>query len=438
MKLPSFLEIDLLLLLATITLVVCGILFIYSSGITSEGVLISDEYLRQIVWASTGLVLALILSVLNYRRIYDLYIYFYLATLALLLYTFVFGRLLYGTRWIRIGSFGLQASEFAKIGTILVMAWYLDRTKRERKDFPRFVICGLIALVPMLLILMQPDLGTALVFLPILLGITWFAELPARYILFLALTIILAGLFLVLPLWQSVIADNTVPYLMILANTRFIAACCMILLLIALIAWLGVIRYKKRYFYWIRYFAGILILSLGASLAAHRVLRQYQIMRLIIFMDPNVDPRGSGWHIIQSITAIGSGGAFGKGYLQGTQSHYRYLPEQSTDFIFSILSEEWGFAGGILVFGLYLLILLRLIRIMRNTNDLFGSLVVAGFVSMCAFHFFVNVGMTMGIMPVTGIPLLFVSYGGSSLMSAMIGIGLALSIYKRRRLRNSL
>ena len=165
---------------------------------------------------------------------------------------------------------------------------------------------------------------------------------------------------------------------------------------------------------------------------------QYQIMRLIIFMDPNVDPQGSGWHIIQSITAIGSGGAFGKGYLQGTQSHYRYLPEQSTDFIFSILSEEWGFAGGLLVFSLYLIILLRLIRIMRNTSDLFGSFIVAGFVSMCAFHFLVNVGMTMGIMPVTGIPLLFVSYGGSSLMSAMMGIGLALSIHKRRHLRTSL
>jgi rod shape determining protein RodA len=165
---------------------------------------------------------------------------------------------------------------------------------------------------------------------------------------------------------------------------------------------------------------------------------QYQIMRLIIFMDPNVDPRGSGWQIIQSITAIGSGGAFGQGYLQGTQSHYRYLPEQSTDFIFSILSEEWGFAGGILVFSLYLIILRRLVRIMRNTNDDFGSFIVAGFLSMAAFHFFVNVGMTMGIMPITGIPLLFVSYGGSSLMSAMLGIGLALSVHKRRRLRNGL
>jgi len=438
MKIPGFFEIDLLLLFATIALVVFGILFIYSSGITSEGVLISDEYIRQIVWASAGLVVALAISMLNYKRIYDLYIYFYIATLALLVYTFVFGRLFQGSRWIRIGSFGLQASEFAKITTIILLAWYLDRTKRDRKDFLRFVVCCFIALVPMLLVLMQPDLGTALVFIPILLGVTYFAELPLRYILFLLFTIVLAGLFLVLPIWQSVIANNDFPALMVLVNSRFVMAGCIILALIALVAWLGYARYKKRYFYWIRYFSGILIFSLGASFAAYRVLMQYQIMRLIIFMDPNVDPRGSGWHIIQSITAIGSGGAFGKGYLQGTQSHYRYLPEQSTDFIFSILSEEWGFAGGILVFSLYLVILLRLIRIMRNTSDLFGSFIVAGFVSMCAFHFFVNVGMTMGIMPITGIPLLFVSYGGSSLMSAMIGIGLALSIHKRRNLRTSL
>jgi len=438
MKIPGFFEIDLLLLFATIALVVFGILFIYSSGITSEGVLISDEYIRQIVWGSAGLIVALAISMLNYKRIYDLYIYLYIVTLALLVYTFVFGRLFQGSRWIRIGSFGLQASEFAKITTIILMAWYLDRTKRDRKDFLRFLVCCFIALVPMLLILMQPDLGTALVFIPILLGVTYFAELPLRYILFLLLMITLAGLFLVLPIWQSVIANNDVPALMVLVNSRFVMAACVILALVAIVAWLGYAAYKKRYFYWIRYFAGIFIFSLGASYAAQRILMQYQIMRLIIFMDPNVDPQGSGWHIIQSITAIGSGGAFGKGYLQGTQSHYRYLPEQSTDFIFSILSEEWGFAGGLLVFSLYLIILLRLIRIMRNTSDLFGSFIVAGFVSMCAFHFLVNVGMTMGIMPVTGIPLLFVSYGGSSLMSAMMGIGLALSIHKRRHLRTSL
>jgi rod shape determining protein RodA len=226
--------------------------------------------------------------------------------------------------------------------------------------------------------------------------------------------------------------QNTIPVLMILTNWRFIGISCLVFSLIALISWFGIVRFQKRYFNWICYFSGIIIISLGASFVAQKVLKQYQIMRLIIFMDPNIDPRGSGWHIIQSITAIGSGGVFGKGYLMGTQSHYRYLPEQSTDFIFSILSEEWGFAGGILVFALFLVILLRLVRIMRITNDSFGSYIVAGLISMFSFHFFINVGMTMGIMPITGIPLLLVSYGGSALISALTGIGLALSIHMRR------
>jgi len=237
---------------------------------------------------------------------------------------------------------------------------------------------------------------------------------------------------LVLPFWQSSIMNNTMPALMMLANSRFVAAGCMILLLIAAIAWIGYARYEKRYFYWIRYCAGILIVALGGSFMAQKVLKQYQVMRLIVFLDPNVDPRGFGWQIIQSITAIGSGGPFGKGYLQGTQSHYRYLPEQSTDFIFSILSEEWGFAGGVLVFALFLIIFLRLVRIMQITSDSFGTYIAAGLVYMYAFHFVVNVGMTMGIMPITGIPLMFVSYGGSAVLSSMIGIGLAMSIHVRR------
>jgi rod shape determining protein RodA len=201
---------------------------------------------------------------------------------------------------------------------------------------------------------------------------------------------------------------------------------------IAGIALFGFIRYRKRYFYWIVYFTAIVILSLGASFAARKALKDYQIMRLIVFLDPDVDPRGSGWNIIQSITAIGSGGFTGKGYLQGTQSHYRFLPQQSTDFIFSIFSEEWGLLGGLLVFGLFLIICLRLVRIMKSTSDPFGAFIAAGLAAMFVFHFLINVGMTMGIMPITGIPLLFMSYGGSALTSAMTGIGIALSVYTRR------
>jgi len=432
MRIRNFLEIDFIILFAVICLTAVGILFIYSSGLSSPGTHMATEYLRQIVWVLFGLVLALAISMFNYKRVYDLTIYFYLGTMALLVITFLLARFAHGSRWLRIGGFGIQASEFAKITTILLMAWYLDSRKRNQKAFIRFIICGAIALIPMFFILLQPDLGTALVFVPILLGMTYIAGIPLRYILFFSLSIILSGVFLILPLWQAFIMNNSIPALMGFVNTNFIIAACLTLALVFAIAALGFLRMRKGYFYWIAFIAGIFIFSFGFSYAAARVLMEYQIMRLIVFIDPNVDPLGFGWQIIQSTTAIGSGGAFGRGFLQGTHSHFHFLPAQSTDFIFSILSEEWGFAGGMFVFALFLIILLRLIRIMRVTTDSFGSYVVAGLVSMYAFHFIVNVGMTMGIMPITGIPLMFVSYGGSAMLSAMIGIGLAFSVYARR------
>jgi rod shape determining protein RodA len=225
---------------------------------------------------------------------------------------------------------------------------------------------------------------------------------------------------------------------MMFVDRRFVLAASAFLFFIIAISWIGLIRFKKRYFFWVCYTAAIIALGLLVAFAAHKVLREYQMMRLIIFLDPSVDPRGSGWHITQSITAIGSGGIYGRGFLQGTQSQYHFLPEQSTDFIFAILSEEWGFVGGVSVFALFLILILRLIRIMRLTTDAFGCYIMAGLISMYAFHFLINTGMTMGIMPVTGIPLTFLSYGGSALVTAMAGIGLALSIHIRRYQRTPL
>ena len=429
MRLKDLLEIDFILLFAVLLLVAMGVIFIYSSGVNMYGVPDSGEYIRQISWASMGLAIVLGFSLFNYRKIYNISVWFYIATLVVLIITI-------NTRWIRIGTFGFQTSEFTKITTIVFLAWYLDHTKRNPNSFIRFLLSCTIVFVPMALILIQPDLGTALVFIPILLGMSFIAGISLRYIIFMILTIVLTSLFIVLPHWQAIILDNSIPGLLIFLDSRFIAAICLALLLIAAIALFGLLKFRKRYFYWICYSASIFIVSLGTSFAAQLVLRDYQLRRLIVFLDPNIDPRGSGWHIIQSITAIGSGGIIGRGFLQGTQSQYRFLPEQSTDFIFSILSEEWGFRGGIIVFALFLLIILRLLRLIKIINDNFACYILAGLISMYAFHFFINVGMTMGIMPITGIPLLFVSYGGSALLSAMIGIGLTLSIHVRRHLRN--
>lgn len=432
MKIRDILEIDFFLLLPVLVLLICGVMFIYSSGITSAGVLVSTEYFRQIIWASSGLVIALVLAMVNYRRVYNFSVYVYLLTLLPLLYTCVFGRVMYGTRWLRIGSLGLQASEFAKITTIILLARYLTDTKRGTNSFVRFLVSCVIVFVPMGIVLMQPDLGTALVFIPILLCMTFIADIPPRYIIFLGVCIILTGTLMVLPLWQSYILQNNIPVLNNLDSLRLVGGIILVMSIIAAVALFGHFKYKKRYFFWIFYCALIVIFSLGASFLARKVLKNYQIMRLIVFLDPDVDPRGAGWNIIQSITAIGSGGLTGKGFLRGTQSHYRYLPEQSTDFIFSIFSEEMGFAGGLVVFALYLVLCLRLVKIMKTTADPFGAYICAGLAGLFIFHFIINVGMTMGIMPITGIPLLLMSYGGSSVISAMIGIGFALSIHVRR------
>jgi rod shape determining protein RodA len=435
-RIRDILEIDFLILFAAVALSVFGIFFIYSSGITFTGALVSSEYLRQIVWASAGITVALALSFFDYKRLRNLSPYLYLGTLALLLYTCLFGRTVNGARsWIGFGAFGIQPSEFAKITTILFLARYLDDTRRSAGSFVRFLVSCLIVFTPMGLVLIQPDFGTSLVFIPLLLVITYIAGVPLRYVLFMSACIALTGVLTVLPLWQSYILRRALPMVTALTNPRLIAVAVLVFGLIAAIAIFGYVKYRKKYFFWIAYGVAIIVFSMGSSFAARRVLKDYQIMRLIVFLDPNVDPRGAGWNIIQSVTAIGSGGLAGKGFLQGTQSHYRYLPEQSTDFIFSIFSEEAGFLGGLLVFALFLFICMRLFRLMKVTADAFGAYICAGLAGMYSFHFLINVGMTMGIMPITGIPLPFVSYGGSALLSAMIGIGLALSIHVRRHNR---
>ncbi|MDR0524759.1 MAG: rod shape-determining protein RodA [Spirochaetaceae bacterium] len=437
MKVKDILGIDFLLLIASISLTTFGILFIYSSGVTATGELVSYEYIKQIVWGGSGFLIALIISMIHYRRFHGIALYLYIITLLLLVCTLKFGRYVSGARaWLRFGMFGIQASEFTKITTILLLARYLDSTKEKRASFARFVISCVIAFVPMSLILLQPDLGTSLVFIPILLIMCFVAGVPLRYVFFLFFVICMGAFLLFLTLWQEYILKTskaeTYMAITMLTNKRFVSVICLALGLIGLIALAGFLLYKKQYFFWILYFCLVVVFSLGGSYMAFKVLKEYQLLRLIIFLNPNIDPQGAGWHIIQSLTAIGSGGVMGKGYLGGTHSHYRFLPQQSTDFIFSIFSEEWGLVGGLIMFLLFLLISVRMARIMATAADAFGSYIAAGLSALYIFHFMINVGMTMGMMPITGIPLLFMSYGGSSIITAMMGIGFALSIHMRR------
>ncbi len=433
MNVKGFTYFDYILFLAVILLTTIGISFIYSSGINSDGALVSNEFIKQILWASIGIVLMLVVAMLDYRRYADRTFLLFAVFLSILVYTRIFGRYVNGAKsWIGIGELGIQPSEFSKIIYILYLAYFLDRSSGDPAKLSRFIKSGLIMGIPMLLILSQPDLGTASVYIPIFIAMAFMAGIPLRFIGMVVIGGSLSLLFTLMPLWQDAIVQKPMPAMRILTEMRFTLIALFSLGVITVLAMMGRLIFKTRYYYWIAYFTGLVAVSLAASLGASRVLKPYQLMRLIVFLDPNVDPLGSGWNIIQSITAIGSGGPFGMGYLQGTQSHYRFLPQQSTDFIFSILSEEWGFLGGLVVFILYGTILARSLIIIKKTENNFGALVATGIAAMYFFHFMVNIGMVMGMMPITGIPLLFVSYGGSSLWTAMTASGLLMSINMRR------
>ncbi|MFW5784102.1 MAG: rod shape-determining protein RodA [Spirochaetota bacterium] len=429
----SVFGVDVLLILATIALMTIGVLFIYSSGVTSDGVSFSREWLRQIIWVILGLVILASVAVFDYARLRDLSPYIYGTLIVVLIGTLLFGRVVNGARsWIGVGEFGVQPSEFMKIATILLLARFFEVRGRSLHEPLTFGLGMAIALVPMGLILLQPDLGTALVYLPVFLVMAYAAGARPRYILFILAVGVVTVVLTVLPAWEREIYEGSVPAIAILTDRRLLIIVSGSIAAVGALALAGLLIVKRRYFAWIIYGVGVFLTAIAASVIGRRVLRDYQVMRLIVFLEPNVDPRGAGWNIIQSVTAVGSGGIAGKGWLQGTQSHLQYLPQQSTDFIFSILAEEWGFLGALGVFACFAAIMVRGLMISAKAKDNFASLVAVGIVTMVFFHLAVNVGMAIGIMPITGIPLPCLSYGGSSLWTTLIGVGLLMSIYQHR------
>ncbi|MBQ1949010.1 MAG: rod shape-determining protein RodA [Treponema sp.] len=433
MKTSFFDRFDYILLLCVIILCATGIAFIYSSGINSEGVLVTKEYVKQIVWTGIGLSFLTFFTLYDYRKYERIGYYFYLIMILILIYTRIFGRYVNGARsWLGIGDFGVQPSEFCKIFFTIVLAKYLDESLNENQ-LKRFVVSIMLFMLPFGLILIQPDLGTATVYIPIFFLMCFIAGIPVRYIIFLLGIGFSMILFTILPVWNEFIKHNSLVFVSAITNTKLKMILILATASISLIS--IIVRHYfhgSKYYYWISFVFSIIAFGLILSTGASKFLKDYQIKRLIVFMDPSVDPLGSGWNIIQSKIAIGSGGLFGRSFLHGTQSHYRFLPQQSTDFIFSILSEEIGFIGGLLVFTLYMIIMLRILVIIKNTSNRFGLYIASGFLGMFMIHFFINVGMVMGIMPITGIPLLFLSYGGSSLLTAMSAIGILMSINVRK------
>ena len=433
---------DYILLGCSLILIVIGILFIYSAAIDMYGALVAkhaNEYINQIKYASIGIVLLVLASFIDYRRYIRYLPVLYLITVALLIivhfckidsvsaHSWLVFRI--GSRRFRLG----QPSEPAKLVFIMCLAVYLDRSKQEQ-PLKRFLIATLIMAIPaMLILVLQPDMGTALVFVAIFIFMCFVADIPLRYILFITFMGLFTVILAVLPTWQSFIYKKSLPILAILTNSKLRLIVIASGTAISIIGVIGQILFKEKYYYWITYVASIFTICFIASWAAEaKVLDEYQKKRLVIFLDPYADKEGFGYHLIQSLIAIGAGCFNVRGFLQGTQSHYQYLPTQSTDFIFSIMAEEWGFLGGVILFALYVIMLIRIMLIMKKTTNVYAMYVSTGIFGMFLFHFIINVGMVMGIMPVIGIPLPFLSFGGSALITQMVCIGILESIHYRR------
>jgi rod shape determining protein RodA len=429
----TFVEMDFVIIVVSLALTILGILSIYSSGLTAEGLHVSNEYLKQIFWAVSGILIAVALALVDYQRIKDYSFFIYLFFVVLVVFVRFFGKVVNGARsWIGLfGDYGIQPSEFLKIATVLYLSQYLSNSEHY-KPFRRLIGAFVIIIIPVVAVISQSDLGTALVFFPIFLFAIYAAGLERRYIVFIIAACLSTVVLTILPHWEKNVLQSSTGFLFIFYRSPYNLLLILLSCAVAALSIWGWLSFKKRYYYWIAYVSLIAAGAIGVAFLANKALKEYQIMRLIAFLDPSIDPRASGWNILQSITAIGSGGFLGKGFLQGTQSHYRYLPQQSTDFIFSIIAEEWGFLGGLFVFSLYFILLRRCAMLIKTAKDGYASCIAAGLMGMYFFHFMVNAGMAMGIMPVTGIPLFFLSYGGSCMWTAMAGIGLLLGISARR------
>ena len=356
---------DFVLLFLTVALTVYGLIVIYSATHFLDS--LEDPFFyvrRQAAWMAMGLAGILFISLINYVNLYYWARYIYLAAALLLILVLLFGRdggSAPGVdRWLSLGFIDIQPSEYAKPALIIMLAKYLANKQDGLNSLldlaPALLYTGFF----MGLIFLQPDLGTSLVFVAVLLGCIYLAGVKFRH-----LALIVGGGLTCIPL------------------------------------------------FW--YF-----------------LEEYQRLRLLVFIDPDLDPLGAGYQLMQSIIAVGSGGIDGKGIFDGSQVQGLFIPEQHTDFIFSVLAEELGFAGAAVLLVLFFLLIYRILWIGSQSKDKFGAYICCGVATMIIFQVIVNIGMTMGIMPVTGLPLPFMSYGGNALLATFLSIGLVLNVGMRR------
>ncbi len=390
-------------ILVVLILVLIGLIAIYSASYQVESPALKANFTRQILWFLIGLIFMVIAIIIPARAYWASAYWLYFITIILLLFILILNRGSTVARWINIGPLRFQPAEFAKISVLIVLARYLSHEKRNLNNFKDIVISFGVILLPFLLIAKQPDLGTALVFLAIILPVLFWAGLPSFF------------LFAI-----------TAPFIVMLSSFNYyMYFLAMILIAVALLF------FKRGLFISLLIMVLNIVVGIVTPLLWNH-LHEYQQHRVLTFLGLEMDPQGLSYQVIQSKVAIGSGGFWGKGLLQGTQTQLRFLPEQHTDFVFSVIGEEFGFIGSFIVIVLFLILLLRAIYIASKVRNKFSGLMVIGAAAILGFHIIINIGMTVGMMPVTGLPLPFLSYGGSFLIVAMILIGMIINASVRR------
>ncbi len=381
-----------------------GLLTLYSAGQTDVPTRAAGVWYRQFFWFGIGMVAGGMVFHLSVRLLEWLAPALYGFSLALLGLVLVVGTGA-GTAqsshsWLSVGGHQIgQPSELAKVATVLMLARYLSGRKEPPRSLRDLLIPGLIVGVPFLLVLKQPDLGSAIVFIGIAFAMLFWAGVRPRLLFLIAS-----------PAVSLLLAFNTVAW-----------GAWIVFLVGVLVAW------RPYLWDWVIPLTANIVMG-GVALPLWRRLAPYQQNRLLTFLNPEADPRAAGYHAIQSRVAIGSGGWFGSGFTQGPQKRLAFLPEQHTDFVFPIVGEELGFVGVMVALTLFLLLFLALLRIARRATDPFSSLLTFGILGLFFTHVFENVGMTVNLMPITGIPLPFFSYGGSFFIICSICLGLALRV----------
>ncbi|BCS54481.1 rod shape-determining protein RodA [Geobacter sp. SVR] len=357
-----FTNIDWMLVGLVIVISMLGIVNIYSAT-TPYKIIGAPYYVKQFYWMAFGMFIALLICSIDYHILEDFSYWLYFLLVLLLVAVLLVGRRSMGaTRWLHLGFFNIQPSELMKIVIIITFARFFNNFHAPGGMTVRDLMFPLgILAVPALLIMKQPDLGTATLVVLIAMSMTFYVGLR----------------------WTTIVSF-------------------------------------------------ILVTIPTCWLAWSHFLRPYQKNRILDFLNPERSRLGSGYHIIQSKIAVGSGGLFGKGFIKGTQSQLRFLPEQHTDFAFSVFTEEWGFIGALVLIILYLSLVLWGLNIARRCNDRFGSLLAMGVTAMLFWHIVINMGMVIGMFPVVGVPMPFFSYGGTSMITSMVGIGILQNISMRR------